>query len=135
MDKSKFNDKKEWRKFGYGLAVILLIIGTLQLFFGTSDLYWYLYASAAVAAFASLLLPLLLKPLFILFSYFGFVMNWVVTHIILTFVFFIVITPVGWLLRLLGKKLIDDSFPDRVESYWINRDQNKTDKESYTRQF
>ena len=111
MDKLKFNDKNEWRKFGYGLTVILLLIGTTELLFGRGIWYVYFYAASSFILLFALAWPILLKPLFIFFSYFGFVINWLVTHLVLTVVFYLIITPLGWLLKLFGKNC----------SMWISR--------------
>ena len=135
MDKSKFNIKKEWQKFGYGLSVILLLIGTLQLIFGSGYLYIYLYAISSIILLSALAFPIVLKPLFILFSYFGFGMNWLVTHMVLTIVFYLLITPIGLLLKLFGKKLLDVEFPGEGKSYWIIREGSSDNKENFKNQY
>ena len=71
MDKSKFNDKNEWRKFGIGLGIILSVIATIQLIIGR-ELYPYFYGAGIFVLLIGLILPILIKPLFILFSYFAF---------------------------------------------------------------
>ncbi len=120
MDKSKFNDKKEWRKFGYGVAVILALIATFQILTG-KDLYPYFYAAAAVMALFALILPVILKPLFILFSYLGLVMGWIMTRIILTVMFYVIFTLIGFLVRLFRKQVLEMKFPLDGPSYWIDR--------------
>ena len=74
MDKSKFNDKKEWRKFGIGVAAILAVIATIQLIVG-KELFIYFYGVAVFFLFFGLLLPIIIKPVYILFSYLGFVLG------------------------------------------------------------
>lgn len=135
MDKSKFNSKKEWQKFGYGLSVILLLIGTLQMIFGSGYLYIYLYTISSIILLSALAFPIVLKPLFIFFSYFGFGMNWLVTHLILTLVFYLLITPIGLLLKLFGKKLLDVEFPRKGKSYWISREGSSDNIENFKKQY
>ena len=71
MDKSKFNDKIEWRKFGIALAVLLFIISAVQ-YFKQIELYSYFLVASVLFLLSALALPILIKPVFIVFSYIGF---------------------------------------------------------------
>jgi len=135
MDKSKFKDQNEWRKFGYGLTIILLLVGTIELLFGRGVWYVYFYATGSFILLFALAWPVLLKPLFVIFSYFGFVVNWLVTHLVLTVVFYLLITPLGWLLKLFGKKLLDVEFPAKRDSYWIKRKDAAESKNNFKNQY
>ncbi len=128
---SRFNDKKEWRKFGFAAAVIMLAIGTIQIFTG-KDLYRYFFAIGGIFAFFALVAPVILKPVFILFSYLGIVLGWIMTRVILTILFYLVFTPTGLILRLFGKNLLDMKIDRNTPSYWKKKD---TDKGSYENQY
>ena len=39
-------------------------------------------------------------------------------------VFFVVITPIGLMLRLFGKDILGLKFSEKVKTYWITRDKN-----------
>jgi len=134
MDKTKFNNIKEWQKFGFGLSLILAVIASIQLYLGSAAAL-FLYGAAAVLVLAALMFPLLIKPLFILFSYIGLAMNWLVTHLVLTIVFFLLITPLGWLLKLSGKKLLDRDFSGKPDSYWISREKEAGNREDFKNQY
>jgi len=120
MDKSKLQNKKEWKKFGLGLAVILCFAGTLQLVFG-KQYYLYFYFSAAVIFGASLIFPALIKPIFIIFSYLGAGLGWLTTKLILISAFYLLFTPVGLLQRIAGKDFLDLKFDKQSVSYWKKR--------------
>ena len=132
MDKSKFNDKKEWRKFGIGLAVILSVIATIQLFTGR-DLFFYFYCASGVVLFLSLLIPILIKPVFIAFSYFGFVMSWIMTRLILSLLFYTILTGISVIAKITGNKFLDLKIDKESKSYWI--DKTPITRESYENQF
>jgi hypothetical protein len=134
MDKSKFNNRKEWKKFAIGLSIIVAIIATIQYFYNHT-IYIYLYISSILILLIGLISPIIIKPIFILFSYLGFVLGWFMTRLILAFLFYLIFTPIGLLIKLTGKKLLDTKFPGNGESYWIDRDNSDYTVENYERQF
>jgi multisubunit Na+/H+ antiporter MnhG subunit len=68
---------------------------------------------------AALAVPIVVKPVFILFLYIAHVLGWVMTRVILSVLFYLVITPIGLILKLFGKKFLDMKFFREKESYWI----------------
>lgn len=134
MDKSKFNDKKEWRKFGLGVAAILSGIATIQLL-KSNPLYVWFYAGSGFFLVASLLIPILLKPLFILFSYLGLVLGWFMTRLILIVLFFIIVTPIALISRLFGKKHLVLRPDSKLESYWMPAEKVEDRSKEFERQF
>ncbi len=125
MDKSKFNELKEWRNFGIGLGVILAVIATVQLIMKTPlqinniPVYVFFYGAAVLSFVLALVLPILLKPVYILFMYIGFGLGFVMTRLILGILFYLIITPIGWLGRLFGKRFLDTGFKRDRDSYWL----------------
>ena len=134
MDKSKFNDKKEWRNFGIGISIILSIMAVIQWYID-SELYLYIILTAVIILLSGLIVPIILRPLFILFSYLGFILGWIMTRIILIILFYLIFTPIGLLMRLFGKKLLDTSFDKKKESFWINRQESEFSAVNYKNQF
>ena len=132
IDKSKFNNKTEFRNFAIGLAVILTVISAVQWYLQVA-VYSYLLGAAGVILVVGLLTPVVIKPVFILFSYIGFGLGWVMTRVILSLLFYLVFTPIGMILKLTGKKLLDTSFRAQRESYWIDR--GKGQDVDFTKQF
>ncbi|MCK5506803.1 MAG: hypothetical protein KAJ10_16680, partial [Thermodesulfovibrionia bacterium] len=134
MDTSKFNDKKEWRKFGIGVAVILAVIATIQLIVG-KELFIYFYGVAAFFLFFGLLLPIIIKPVYILFSYLGLILGWFMTRVILSILFYIIFTPIGLILRLFGKNFLDLKIDKKAETYWLDKKIETINKIHFERQF
>jgi hypothetical protein len=48
-------------------------------------------------------------------------LGWVMTRVLLTIVFFLAVTPVGLVQRLLGKRAIEVAFAPEAASYWQPR--------------
>jgi hypothetical protein len=83
----------------------------------------------------SLIAPKRLAPLNRLWLKFGELLHRITSPIILGIMFFGVITPVGWLMRLAGKDLLHMKFDRDAPSYWIRREPPGPDKASLKRQF
>ncbi|NQT26009.1 hypothetical protein HQ585_11680 [candidate division KSB1 bacterium] len=134
MDKSKFNDKREWRKFGVGVTIILSGIATIQLI-KSNPLYVYFYAGGGFFLLCGLLIPILLKPVFILFSYLGVVMGWFMTRVILSVLFYAIITPIGLISRLFGQHHLILRPDSNMDTYWMAAEKQKDRSKEFERQF
>jgi len=130
MDKLKFNNKQEWRKFAIGLSVILGVITLIQWYFDSS-IYFYILIAGIVVLFLGTIIPITIKPLFIGFSYLGFVLNWIMTRVILIILFYLIFTPIGIISRLFGKQFLNTKFDKSKKSYWIDRKESV----NYEKQF
>jgi large-conductance mechanosensitive channel len=73
---------------------------------------------------ASLILPSALRPFNLLWFKFGLLMQKVVNPLIMALMFFVVITPIGLLMRALGRDLLLQKFDATAKTYWIRRDKN-----------
>jgi hypothetical protein len=108
------------RSFGAVMGVACLVVSGLGFWAGSAN--WPIWAGVA-AAFGSLALlrPRLLSPLNRVWFRFGLALHKIVNPVVMGVLFFGVITPVGVLMRLTGKRTIEIQFePDR-SSYWIRR--------------
>lgn len=79
------------------------------------------------------------KPPFMRAIYVGwmiavFPIGWVVSHVVLGVVFFLVMTPIGLLMRAMGRDPMERAFDRTATSYWQPRD-TTTDVARYFRQF
>ena len=63
----------------------------------------------------------------------GMPIGWTISHVILSIVYYLVLTPTGLLLRLLGRDPLKKSPEQGAASYWIERRQR--DRASYFRPF
>ena len=64
----------------------------------------------------------LLTPLNKLWFKFGMILGAIVAPIVMGLVFFLVVTPVGIVMRILGKDLIRKKLNKNNKSYWIKRE-------------
>ncbi|MEK7630452.1 MAG: SxtJ family membrane protein [Patescibacteria group bacterium] len=132
--KSISSTTKDLRSFG------LVVGGVLTALAGFS---WYRGGSVVVLLGApglGLMLlgfvqPRLLLPLQKLWMSLAVILGWVMTRVIIGLLFFIIVTPAGLLMRLVGKKLLEGSFDQQAKSYWERRASNARKKENYEHQF
>ena len=64
----------------------------------------------------------LLTPLNKLWFKFGMILGAIIAPIVMGVVFFLVITPIGIIMRIMGKDLLKKRYDKKKETYWIKRD-------------
>lgn len=107
----------ELRKFGLVMAIPLGIITGLFFWKGRGSAVIFLALTLFFAS-SALVFPKILTPVERYWMKLAEILSAVMTRVILTLTFFIVITPLGLFLRLIGKDLLQRKFePDRP-SYW-----------------
>jgi len=92
-------------------------------------------AIAAVFLAAALLKPALLHWPNRAWTKLGFLLGAIVTPVVMALLFFLVVTPVGLLMRLAGKDTLRRRGPRKGDSYWIVREPPGPSGESMREQF
>ena len=64
----------------------------------------------------------LLTPLNKLWFKFGTILGVVIAPIVMGIIFFLVVTPIGLIMNIMGKDLLNKRYSKKKESYWIERD-------------
>ena len=128
--KSELRERLGLTQFGVVFAAFFLI---LQLIPGREDkLFIFIALFFLISA---LFFRFLLRPVNRLWLGFGEFMGKVVGSLILGLVFYLLLTPIALLRRLVGGKGMCISFDDPCSSYWITREQKSPEKEDFERQF
>ena len=132
MDK----EKKNLLVFGYGLATIFVFISfRLWHNHGLNAMHALLFPCIIVLVFMTGMRYDLLRPFYRQWMKVAHFIGSVITGLVLSALFYLVFAPVGILLRLLRKDLLDRKADHAVNSYWIKKEQVDFDKNHYTRQF
>jgi hypothetical protein len=105
---------------GLVFAALFVIIAAFPLFFGGAIRWWSL-AVAAAFLIVALVVPGMLTPLNRAWTRFGLLLHRVVSPIVLGFLFYVVVTPLGLLMRLLGKDPLRLHWDRQSPTYWIER--------------
>lgn len=134
-DNRKSSDSKELRNYGVVMAVALAVIGALLLWRGKEH-YLVFFAVAAAFLIAGLAAPAVLRPVYRAWMTLAGLMGWVMTRVILIAAFVVLLVPIGLLLRLCGKDILDVRFKTSgQDSYWKERDSEKPGQRDYEKQF
>lgn len=122
------------RFFGLTFFAVFLLIALFPLL-SSGSVRPVALGIAFVFLILSLVSPALLAPLNRLWLKFGALLHGITSPIILGVMFFGVITPVAFFIRLAGKDLLRMKFDRDASSYWISREPPGPDKTSLKRQF
>jgi len=93
-----------------------------------------IWAVAAVVPLIGWPVPRFMRLVYLGMSYAAFPIGFVLSHVILAAVYYLVLTPVGLLMRPFGYDPMHRRFDPRAETYWVPRRQND-DVKRYFRQF
>lgn len=122
------------RSFGLVFAAFFALIGLLPLLLGRSPRAWAL-GVGGVFLLAALLFPSVLAPLNRLWLRLGMLLHRIVSPIALGIMFFLVITPMGLVMRAMGKDFLRLRLDPEARSYWIPREPPGPAPESLKNQF
>ena len=110
------------RSFGLVFFIVFLLISIWPLFGEQSLRIWSLVVSL-IFLFLGLLNSKLLSQLNLIWTKFGNFLAKIIAPIIMGVIYFLVLTPIGLLMRLGGKDLLKLKF-SKNKSYWIKRKNN-----------
>jgi len=123
------------RQFGIVLGFILGVFGSIHLLKGHTSAYPRFFGAGSISLGLGIFIPHLLRFPFIIFMKAAHAIGWINTRVILIIVYFVILTPISLIMRLLGKGLLDKVAKENVESYWIRTNKANTFKESLVKQF
>ena len=117
------------KNFGIVFCIIFFVIGLYPLLFDNNLKIWSLLLSV-IFLLLGLINSTILTPLNLLWFKFGVMLGKIVTPIIMAFVFFVIVTPIGLTMKIFNKDLLKLR-KKNIKSYWIKR----TDKSKMKNQF
>lgn len=122
------------RSFGLFFTVIFLLFSGYFFFNNRFQLSQVFVCISVIFFILSILNPKILLPLNYSWMFFGFLMGLVVSPIVLGAIFFLIFTPIGLFMKIIGrdelrvKKL-------SLQSYWKKREINKSGSNHFKNQF
>lgn len=121
---------RELRIFGFNLGLGLTVAGFIIFLRHKSYFLWFLSAGSFIFIL-SILYPSALKPIKKILDVVIFSFSWLVSTISLLFAFYFIFTPIGILLRIFRKDLLDQRTDSSISSYWIKRQEKVFSKGHY----
>ena len=107
------------RSFGLVFFAFFLIIAVYPLTIGENPKYWLIILSL-IFLILGLLKSNILSPLNKLWFKFGLLLGSIISPIVMGIVFFIVITPISLIMKILGKDLLNLN-KNKNNTYWIEK--------------
>ena len=137
-------DRTTLRKFGFVALVAFGLLGGLVLWKralvgiplgnAASTVAIVLWGLGIISAVFSFVEPRLNRFLYVGLTLFTFPIGFVVSHLFLAIVFYLVLTPVGLVMRLLRRDPLHRTFDREAKTYWVDHVEPKT-VEEYFRQY
>jgi hypothetical protein len=122
------------RAFGLVFTAFFLIVGFWPLWRGAAPRPWALGLGALFLA-VSLINPRLLAPLNRLWLFLGLALHSVVSPLVLGLLYYTTVTPIGLVMRLVGKDPLRLRFDPDAPTYWLERRPPGPAAETMRRQF
>ena len=127
------SSRKDLKNFGIIIGFILLIIGAF-LFVKEKDSFIYFFSTGSILIILGGVTPVILKPIYKIWMIFAVIIGWIMTRVILSVLFFSIITTIGIFTRLIGKDFLNLK-PKNNESYWNTRNKEYELNQDYEKQF
>lgn len=126
----KMKSPAELRKFGLTMALVLTVLALFLIWRGrVSGLYLCCFGGLFLVA--ALLKPLVLEPIEASWLAFGEAVGKVVSVIVLSLTYYLVMTPTGLLLKLMGRDILSLKLSPEAKSYWSPVEENGPQSRPY----
>ena len=126
--------KRELRQFGIMIGVVMLVLAGYFFWNGKESVYLFL-GIAALFIVVGVVVPFVLKPVYIAWMSFASVLSWFMTRVILCMLFYTVFTATRCVSLLFGKRFLEKGWDESKGSYWNHRTKKQPQTENYERQF
>lgn len=127
-------EKTDLRKFGVTVGIVILLISA-ALYLLDKDSFIYFGIIGILLLFFGIILPNFLKPLNKVWMTLAIILGWFMSRVILFILYYVIITPIGFFLKLIGKDFLHLKIDKNSQSYWDIRKKKITEQIDYERQF
>ncbi len=115
------------KKFGLtvgGVMIALALVSLWRMWWSDSVIIGLLIVGTGLFA-AGVIAPRSLRKIYRVWMSFAVIMGSIVSRIILSFIYFFILTPVALIARLTGKEFLPGLLKKTTGSLWIQRDRTK----------
>ncbi len=135
LDFPRDPSRNELRAFGLIVLVVFAFVGLLVRWRAAAPgVAWVLWSAGALLAAVYYAVPPLRRPLFFGWMRLFQPISWAFSHLLLGVIFYLVLVPIGLLLRAFGRDAMQRKLEPDATSYWIRRRRERRPQE-YFRQF
>ena len=116
------NKDKKNKQFGYLFFFVLFFISIFN-FFNLNKINYILICLSLIFLIITIFKPILFDGVSNVWIKFGELLGRFVSPIIMILIFFLFLTPLSFIIRIMGKDLLNTKF-SKQKSYWIKREKN-----------
>ena len=113
------------RNFGLVFFIVFLLIALWPLLEKNEIRYWSIFISL-IFLILGLINSKILTPLNRIWHLFGIQLGKIISPFVMGIIFFFVVTPIGILMRLLGKDILNLKYNKNDKPYWIQKNELKS---------
>ena len=128
------NSNKDIRSFGITIGIILFILSGLLMYYNKES-YWIIAIIALTIIGLGLIIPIILKPIYFVWMIFAAILGWLMTRVVLSLVFYFIITPISLITRLIGEDFLSLKVKGESDSFWNHRNSDAELNQNYEKQF
>jgi hypothetical protein len=126
--------KRDLRKFGLTVGGVILAIGLLLFYFEKPSAIYFAVIGGLLILFGAVL-PKILIPLNRIWMSLAIILGFIMSRVILTILFYLVLTPIAILAKIVGKKFMVLKYDKSANTYWEKRTNINKKQIDYDRQF
>ncbi|WP_461453554.1 SxtJ family membrane protein [Mucilaginibacter sp.] len=110
--------QKQNRKFGYTIAAALAVLSLFNIIIKHRTHWWGAFIISTILVQFATVKPLWLNPMRLIWDKIGHILGTINTYILLTVFYFLILSPLGMLMRLFGKDILKVKWVKNKNSYW-----------------
>lgn len=123
------------RAFGFFFTFVFLALSAYFYLSGDKLNTFLILTLALICFFCSIFCAKVLHPLNVAWFKLGILLHRIISPIVLAVLYFVLITPIAFIVRLKGRDELNLSKDVAVDSYWIKRGPNSPTSESMRKQY
>ena len=114
------------RSFGLFFFIVFIVIAFWSFRGNIEQIKFWSLGLSLIFLILGLINSKLLNPLNKSWHYLGILLGMIVSPIVMGIIYFLVVSPIGFVMRFLGKDLLRLKSNKNIKSYWINKDKIKS---------
>ena len=114
------------RSFGLLFFIVFIVIAFWSFRGHIEQIKFWSLGLSLIFLILGLINSKLLNPLNKSWHYLGILLGMIVSPIVMGIIYFLVVSPIGFVMRLLGKDLLRLKSNKNIKSYWVNKDKIKS---------
>lgn len=122
------------KKTAITVGIVLILISLLLWYLGKTSFIYFSIIGGLFVILAFIAIPVL-RPFHKLWMMLALAMGFVMSRVILTILYYFILTPIGLIAKLVGKKFMPLGFDKNVATYWEKRENPVKQQIDYERQF